>query len=125
MSHRLRSSISAGEGASAYQPGVSAEPCRRKGPVEVNLDEDRRTGAERREARQRGLVERAAMVFRGRTSLVPVINSSKGGLTIEMLTLPEIGETVRIAMSGQAPADGIVRWVEDGRVGLDIRSVRS
>jgi hypothetical protein len=41
-----------------------------------------------------------------------------------MLVTPEIGEAVRIAMSGQAPANGVVRWVEDGRVGIDIRSVR-
>ena len=109
MAHPLRSSIHNGEGSAAWQPDVSAQPCRRLSPAEVALEDERRTGA---------------LVFRGRTILVPVINSSKGGVTIETSLVPEIGETVRVAMSGQAPASGVVRWVEEGRVGLDIGSVR-
>ena len=123
MAHPLRSSIHNGEGSAAWQPDVSAQPCRRLSPAEVALEDERRTGADRREERQRGIVERAALVFRGRTVLVPVINSSKGGVTIETSLVPEIGETVRVAMSGQAPASGVVRWVEEGRVGLDIGAI--
>jgi hypothetical protein len=124
MAHPLRSSIHSGEGATAWQPGVSAEPCRRQSAADLPADAERRSGADRRDERQRGVVERAALVFRGRTVLVPVANSSEGGLTIETALVPEVGETVRIAMSGQAPASGVVRWVQDGRVGLDIGSVR-
>jgi hypothetical protein len=125
MAHPLRSSIHNGEGSAAWQPDVSSEPCRRQSESEMLPESERRTGEDRRAERQRGIVERGALVFRGRTVLVPVVNSSKGGLTIETSLVPEIGETVRIAMSGQSPASGIVRWVEDGRVGLDIGSVRS
>ena len=124
MAHPLRSSIHNGEGSAAWQPGVSTEPCRRQAPPEMSPEEERRTGADRRDERQRGLIERAALVVRGRTILVPVINSSKGGLTIETALLPEVGETVRVAMSGQAPVSGVVCWVSDGRVGLDIGSIR-
>ena len=123
MAHPLRSSIHNGEGSAAWQPDVSAAPCRRQSAPASPAEEERRSGADRRDERQRGLVERAALVFRGRTVLVPVVNSSKGGLTIETALLPEIGETVRIAMSGQAPASGVVRWVQDGCVGIDIGSI--
>lgn len=120
MVHRLRSSISAGEGASDYQPGVSTEPCRRQSPAEAVPEDERRSGVSRRGERQRGLVERAALVFRGKTSLVAVANSSKGGVTIETSLVPEIGETLRIAIPGREPADAVVRWVRGGRVGLDL-----
>jgi hypothetical protein len=125
MAHSLRSSIHNGEGAAAWQPDVSTEPCRRQSAAETPPESERRAGEDRRAERQRGIVERAALVFRGRTSLVPVANSSRSGLTIETNLVPEIGETVRIAMSGQPPLKGVVRWVLDGRVGLDIGSVNS
>jgi hypothetical protein len=125
MAHPLRSSIQSGEGSAAWQPDVSAEPCRRQSADVIPPESERRAGDDRRAERQRGRIERAALVFRGRTSLVPVANSSQGGLTIETNLIPEIGETVRIAMSGQPPLKGVVRWVVGGRVGLDIGSVNS
>ena len=125
MVHRLRSSISAGQGASGYHPGVDAEPCRRAAPAagEAPAQGERRSGAERRAARERGRVERAALVFRGKTSLVPVANSSKGGVTIETALQPEIGELLQIAIPGHAPAEAVVRWVRRGRVGLDLGEI--
>jgi hypothetical protein len=120
MVHRLRSSISAGEGSGAWQAGVSNEPCRRRDAAETPADGERRSGADRRAERQRGIVERAALVFRGKTSLVPVTNSSKGGVTIETALPLEVGDSVSIAIPGQAPSTATVRWVRDGRVGLDL-----
>ena len=120
MVHRLRSSISAGEGAGGWQPGVSTEPCRRRDAAEGPGEGDRRSGADRRAERQRGLVERAALVFRGKTSLVPVANSSRSGVTIETELPLEAGETVRIAIPGHEPCEAKVRWVRNGRVGLDL-----
>ena len=118
--HRLRSSIRDGQGSDGWQPGVSDEPCRRQSAVEAPAAAERRSGAERRAQRQRGLVERAAFVVRGKTALVPVVNSSKGGVTVETVLLPEIGETVRIAIPGQEPCEAVVRWVRGGRIGLHL-----
>ena len=123
MVHRLRSSISAGEGSGDWQPEVSTEPGRRKGKAEAPAEGERRKGSERRAERKRGLVERAALVFRGKTSLVPVANSSKGGVTIETALQPEIGELLQIAIPGHAPVEAVVRWVRRGRVGLDLGEI--
>jgi hypothetical protein len=122
--HGLRSRILAGESAAAA-PGASEEACRRKGerdPSRAPSDrvrEDRRVAAQRKDKRLRELASHATVWFGGKRSLVPVVNVSASGLTIES-TLPKAGEAVTISLEGREPVEGIVRWVRKGRVGIDV-----
>ena len=67
-----------------------------------------------------GAVERATLTFRRKKSLVPVINVSGGGLMIETGIVPRIGEKVGLQFEGFDQLEAIVRWVRQGRIGLDV-----
>ena len=118
--HSLRSSIRAREAGAPARP-LSLEERRREAPAaepETLAKGERRTGAQRRAERHRGVVERAAILYRGKKALVVVANVSKGGVTIETGLTPEIGETLLLELPGKEPALARVRWVKPGRVGL-------
>ena len=78
-----------------------------------------RLADDRSEPRHHGLVERAVIVFRGQDYLVPVVNISSRGTMIECDILPRIGETVLIQFENCCRIHAFVRWVRDGRVGLN------
>jgi len=73
----------------------------------------------RNEARFEGLVERGALYFRGTSYLVPVVNISSRGTMIESDIEPRLGENVIIRFEGCSPIHAFVRWVRDGRIGLN------
>jgi hypothetical protein len=131
--HQLRSTLQEGEGRAVYSPLSTKEGCRRDGkdrrgkePAEISLAnlaiarQERRTTNQRRGDRHRDVVERTTIVFRGKKSLVRVVNVSEGGLMIESAIMPRIGETIRVHFDGFERIDGIVRWVKQGRIGLDV-----
>lgn len=74
---------------------------------------------QRSEPRHDDLVERAIIFFRGQDYLVPVLNISSRGTMIESDILPRIGETIVIQFENCTKIHGFVRWVRDGRVGLN------
>ncbi len=74
---------------------------------------------ERSEPRHADLVERAVITFRSQDYLVPVVNISSRGTMIESDILPRIGEAVVIQFENCTRIHGFVRWVRDGRVGLN------
>ena len=74
---------------------------------------------ERCEPRHGDLVERAVITFRAQDYLVPVVNISARGTMIESDILPRIGEAVVIQFENCTRIHGFVRWVRDGRVGLN------
>ncbi len=74
---------------------------------------------QRSEERHEGLVDRAVLVFRGQDYIVPVINISSRGLMVECDILPRIGENVVIRFDGCSPIQAFVRWLKDGRLGLN------
>ena len=74
---------------------------------------------QRSEERRIDLVERAIITFRGQEYLVPVINVSSRGTMIECDISPRIGETVVIQFEHCTRIHGFVRWVRDGRLGLN------
>jgi hypothetical protein len=120
--HSLRSSIRAREAGAPARP-LSLEERRREAlaaEAETLPKGDRRTGAQRRADRHRGIVERAAILYRGKKAMVAVANVSKGGVTIETGLTPEIGESLLLELPGKAPAEARVRWVKPGRVGLAV-----
>jgi hypothetical protein len=76
--------------------------------------------AERRsEPRFEGLAERAALTFRGADHIVPVLNISSRGTMIESALEPRLGENVIIRFEGCTPIHAFVRWVREGRIGLN------
>ena len=76
--------------------------------------------AERRsEPRFEGLAERAALIFRGGSYPVPVVNISSRGTMIESDLEPRLGESVVIRFEGCSPIHAFVRWVREGRIGLN------
>ncbi|MEA3001776.1 MAG: hypothetical protein QOH81_564 [Sphingomonadales bacterium] len=118
--HSFRSSIRARQAGAPARP-LSLEERRREAlaaePSDL-LKGERRTGAQRRAERHRGVVERAAILYRGKRAMVAVANLSKGGVTIETGLTPEIGEALLLELPGKEPAEARVRWVKPGRVGL-------
>ena len=79
----------------------------------------RRLLDQRSEERHSGLVDRAVIVFRGQEYIVPVINISSRGTMIECDILPRIGETITVRFEHCSPIQAFVRWVRDGRLGLN------
>lgn len=131
--HQLRSTLQEGDGRASYSPLSSKERCRRgredrraKEPSEISLAnvaiarKERRTTDQRRGDRHREVVERTTIVFRGKKSLVRVVNISEGGMMIESAIEPRIGESIRIHFEGFERLVGVVRWVKQGRIGLDV-----
>lgn len=124
--HGLRNAILSGEGVS-HTLVTTKEHCRRRnGEAEASLTRlpiprtERRTTNQRREDRHWGVVDRAMIVFRRKKSLVRVVNISTGGVMIESEILPRIGEAITIEFEGFSRLNGVVRWVRQGRIGLDV-----
>jgi hypothetical protein len=123
MAHRLRSKVKAAEAGEALAP-VSLVECRRDlhaPPLPTPLE--RRQAAQRAAERHQGVIERAAIVYRGKPALVQVVNLSKGGLTIESALSPAPAETIGVALAGEPPRSATVRWVRKGRIGLAFQLV--
>ena len=74
---------------------------------------------QRSEERHDGLVESATLYFRGAEHQVGVINLSSRGTMIESGIAPRLGESVVIRFDGYSPMHAFVRWVRDGRIGLN------
>src|SRR3954447_9116449 len=119
MAHRLRSAIRAAEAGDALPP-LSLEPCRRDPHAPPPDEKADRRARQRRAERHRGIVESAAILYRGKPALVRVANVSKGGVTLETSLTPAVGERVAVAMEGHKPRRGVVRWVRRGRIGVDL-----
>lgn len=74
---------------------------------------------QRSEPRHTDVVERAVISFRGQEYLVPVVNISSRGTMIESDVIPRIGESVSIQFEHCTRMQAFVRWVRDGRLGLN------
>lgn len=121
--NEFRAALKNGELAKAMSPVAKDKDRRRieRGLVSVLIPRsERRSTNQRREERYRGIVDRASLMFRGKTLLAKVVNISESGLMIEATIEPRIGEELAIAFEGFKPLTGVVRWVRDGRIGLDL-----
>jgi hypothetical protein len=125
--HELRTAILSGDVKSAPGPVARKEGCRRRreksGATLADIAiarEERRQTNQRREDRFQNAVERATLTFRRKKSLVRVVNISGGGLLIESGIMPRIGEKVGLQFEGFDRLEGVVRWVRQGRIGLDV-----
>lgn len=61
----------------------------------------------------------AAMDFRGRRHVVRLINTSPSGAMVIFALVPHIGEQVLLQLLGRGQVPATVRWVRDGRVGVN------
>lgn len=74
---------------------------------------------QRSEPRHPDIVERAIILFRGQEYRVAVVNISSRGTMIESEIMPRIGESVAVQFEGCTRMQAFVRWVRDGRLGLN------
>ena len=74
---------------------------------------------QRSEERHEGLLDCATLHFRGAVFIVPVVNISSRGTMIESDVVPRLGESVIIRFAGCDQIYAFVRWVRDGRIGLN------
>lgn len=79
----------------------------------------RRVVDQRAEARYGGLVDDAVLTARGREQLVRVINVSAEGAMITPALPLRIGEKVVLRLVGNLRVPGAVRWIRDGRLGIN------
>ena len=74
---------------------------------------------ERDEAREDGESQTAVLSHRGRNHVVRVGNVSISGVMVIYAGMPHIGETVTLHLLDHGAVEGQVRWVRDGRVGIN------
>ena len=74
---------------------------------------------ERAEERVPAGTETAMMHFRGRKHVVRLVNRSPSGAMVIFPLVPHIGEQVSLQLLEQGQVSARVRWVRDGRIGLN------
>ena len=74
---------------------------------------------ERSEERLEAGCQTAALTVRGRNHLVPVINLSQSGVMVRFAGDAHIGESVSIQLLDRGSIAGQVRWLRDGRMGIN------
>lgn len=79
----------------------------------------RRMFDQRSEARDPVESQTAMLEWRGRKHVVRLQNLSSGGAMVNFVAIPHIGEEVRLHLLGRSPITAHVRWVRDGRVGVN------
>lgn len=78
-----------------------------------------RIADQRSEERLENVVDRAVITFRGQEYLVPVVNISARGTMIECDIMPRIGEAMIVQFENCTKIHGFVRWVREGRLGIN------
>ena len=81
--------------------------------------EPQRFDERRCEDRHIGLVDSATLFFRGEAHQVAVVNISSRGTMVECALYPRIGETLIVEFDQCSRIQAFVRWVRDGRIGLN------
>jgi hypothetical protein len=122
--HEIRSTILGGE--------AKTDPVARKGNakgrdggglagltrIAVRRQEARVTN-QRIEDRHRDIVEETTIVFRRKKHPVRVVNVSSRGAMVEGEIEPRIGESLDILFTDETRTRCAVRWIRDGRIGLE------
>ena len=61
----------------------------------------------------------AVLELRGRKHVVRLGNTSPSGAMVIFNLMPHIGEEATLHLLGRGPVAGHVKWVRDGRVGIN------
>ena len=122
--HELRSTILSGD-AKAESPVARKAKTRSEAAAAGGLAripikrEAARVTDQRLEDRHFGVVERSTIVFRRRRLEVDVVNVSSRGAMIVAAIEPRIGEKIDIQFADSNRTRCVVRWIRDGRIGLE------
>ena len=121
--HEIRSNLIRGEGrttlASKGSKG-SSRAARESGLAGIRIKrEEPRRSDQRGEQRHLNVVDGAALRYRGRTYQVPVLNVSSRGVMIASDLSPRIGARMDIGFAECNSTACHVRWLRDGRIGLE------
>lgn len=92
-------------------PGARARP--------ADADPEQRKVDRRHEPRSAGAAEQATVTFRQREHRVALLNVSRSGVMVAAEFLPKIGERLQVAFEGCNPTRCMVRWIRNGRIGLE------
>jgi hypothetical protein len=122
--HELRSTILSGDSKSespvARKAKARSEAAASGGLARIPIKrEAARVTDQRLEDRHFGLVERSTIIFRRRRHEVDVINVSSRGAMIVAAIEPRIGEKVDIQFTANNRTRCVVRWIREGRIGLE------
>jgi PilZ domain len=122
--HELRSTILAGElkpaSPVARKAKAKAEGAPSGGLAKIAIKrQEARVTDQRLEDRLPGIVETTTIVFRRRRQQVDVVNVSSRGAMIRAGIEPRIGEKIEILFADQNRTRCVVRWVREGRIGLE------
>jgi hypothetical protein len=124
--HELRSTILSGEPKPALvarKAKTKAEAAGLGGLSKIAIKrQEARVTDQRLEDRLRGIVESTTIVFRRRRQVVSVVNVSSRGAMIRSEIEPRIGEKIEVLFDGSNRTKCIVRWVREGRIGLEFLS---
>jgi hypothetical protein len=74
---------------------------------------------QRSEPRHQPVIEDAVLMFRGAPHPIGVVNISTRGAMVESDLQPRLGESVVVRFDGCSPIYAFVRWVREGRLGLN------
>ena len=61
----------------------------------------------------------AVLHVRGNRHVVQLVNISPSGAMVMFEPMPHIGELVTLQLLGRDPVEAHVRWVRDGRIGVN------
>jgi hypothetical protein len=123
--HDIRSSFVAGEGLRKDSPVARKEARLREESLAGSLTgisiprSESRTSNHRSEDRQPHLVDAGTLMLRRRKLEVEVVNVSSKGAMVRSDEEAFIGETVEIQFADCNRIRATVRWVKDGRIGLE------
>ena len=79
----------------------------------------RRVFDERGEPREPFASQTAVLKHRGRNHVVKILNLSNSGAMVIFPVLPHIGEAVTLQLLDWGQVHGNVRWVRDGKIGIN------
>ncbi len=74
---------------------------------------------ERCEERVAADSQTAVLQHRGRKHVVRIVNMSSSGAMVIFSVMPHIGEEVTLQLLGRDAVKGQVKWVRDGRIGVE------
>ena len=124
--HELRLSLVHGERRDPRSIKGSGKPGRRAGDgslagIKIRRQETRRCD-QRREPRQVDVVGEATIRYQRRIYQMPVVNLSSRGVMVESNLRPRIGARFEIRFADCNETACRVRWVRDGRIGLEFEN---
>lgn len=119
--HEIRSIVTAPEGRRLIAPKKNKTAAAGSlSGIAIQREEVRRSD-QRREDRHPRLQDGAVLTFRRKKHEVQLVNISSHGAMIASDLLPRIGENVTIQIDDTNRIACAVRWVRDGRLGVEFR----